>query len=68
LILKDFLHGIGVAQLASNWEGKMKPANYIAVLTILNEMLRRVSESLPAIEQATRELRHELPADARVGK
>jgi hypothetical protein len=46
----------------------MKPANYIAVLTILNEMLRRVSASLPAIEQATRELRHELPADARVGK
>jgi hypothetical protein len=48
--------------------GKMKSGNYIAVLTILNEMLRRVSESLPAIEQATRELRHELPTDARVGK
>jgi hypothetical protein len=46
----------------------MKSPNYAAVLTILNEMLRRVSEALPQIEQATRELRNDLTIDARIGK
>jgi hypothetical protein len=36
----------------------MKSLNYVAVLTILSAMLRRVSESLPQIEQATRNLEH----------
>jgi hypothetical protein len=31
----------------------MKSPNYVAVLALLNAMLRRVSESLPQIEQAT---------------
>ena len=41
-----------------NWPkgGKMKSPNYAAVLAILNAMLHRVSESLPLIDQATREL------------
>ena len=46
----------------------MKSPNYIAILTILNEMLRRVSELLPQIEQATRELRNELASGAAIGK
>lgn len=46
----------------------MKSPNYVAVLAILNEILRRVSESLPQIEQATRELRNELPSGAGIGK
>jgi len=37
-------------------EVKMKSPNYVAVLAILNAMLRRVSESLPQIQQASREL------------
>jgi hypothetical protein len=46
----------------------MKSSNYVAVLGILNEMLRRISEALPQIEQATRELRNELPNGAAIGK
>ena len=34
----------------------MKSPNYAAVLAILNAMLHRVSESLPLIDRATREL------------
>jgi hypothetical protein len=34
----------------------MQSPNYIAVLAILNVMLRRVSESIPQIEKSTREL------------
>lgn len=34
----------------------MQSPNYIAVLAILNTMLRRVSESIPQIEKSTREL------------
>jgi hypothetical protein len=34
----------------------MKAPNYVAVLAILNAILHRVSESLPLIDQATREL------------
>jgi hypothetical protein len=50
-------------------KGNMKSPNYVAVLTILNAMLRRVPESLPQIEQATRELGHsKIPAAARAGK
>ena len=36
----------------------MKSPDYIAVLAILNAMLRRLSESLPQIEKSTRELGH----------
>lgn len=47
----------------------MKSTNYVAVLAILNAMLRRVSESLPQIQQASRGLRYgEIPAKARGGK
>jgi hypothetical protein len=47
----------------------MKSPNYVAVLAILNAMLRRVSESLPQIEQATRELGHsKIAATAGAGK
>jgi hypothetical protein len=34
----------------------MKAPKYVTVLTILNAMLRRISQSMPQIEQATREL------------
>jgi hypothetical protein len=34
----------------------MKSPNYVAVLAILSAMLRRISESLPLIDQATRDL------------
>ena len=34
----------------------MKSPNYVAVLAILNAILHRVSESMPLIDQATREL------------
>ena len=47
----------------------MKPLNYVAVLALLNALLRRLSESLPQIDQATRGLGHsEIPATARAGK
>jgi hypothetical protein len=47
----------------------MKSPNYVAVLAILSAMLRRVSESLPQIEQATRELgQTKIPAAARGAK
>jgi hypothetical protein len=47
----------------------MKTLNYIAVLAILNAMLRRVSESMPQIAQATRELGHsEIPETAHAVK
>jgi hypothetical protein len=47
----------------------MKSPNYVAVLAILNAMLRRVSESIPQIDQATRELGYsEIPATARAAK
>jgi hypothetical protein len=47
----------------------MKSPNYVAVLAILNAMLRRVSESLPQIQQASRELGYsEIPTKARAGK
>jgi len=47
----------------------MKSPNYAAVLAILNAMLHRVSESLPLIDQATRELGNsELQAKARASK
>ncbi|HXV80025.1 MAG TPA: hypothetical protein VEG60_09115 [Candidatus Binatia bacterium] len=47
----------------------MKSPNYVAVLALLNAMLRRVSESMPQIDQATRELGHnEISAMARAGK
>lgn len=47
--------------------GMMKSPNYVAILAILNEILRRVSEALPQIEQATRELRNGLPNGAEIG-
>lgn len=47
----------------------MKSLNYVAVLAILNAMLRRISESIPQIDQATRGLGHsEIPATARAAK
>jgi hypothetical protein len=47
----------------------MKSPNYVAVLAILNAMLHRVSESLPLIDQATRELgSSKIPAKARAAK
>ena len=47
----------------------MKTTNYVAVFAILNAMLRRVSESMPQIAQATRELGHsEIPATVHVAK
>jgi hypothetical protein len=47
----------------------MKSANYVAVLAILNAMLHRVSESLPVIDEATRELGNcRIPAKARAAK
>ena len=47
----------------------MKSPNYVAVLAILNAMLRRVSESIPQIDQATRELgQSKIPAMARAAK
>ena len=49
--------------------GQMKSPNYVAVLAILNAMLRRVSESIPQIDQATRELgQSKIPAMARAAK
>lgn len=47
----------------------MKSPNYVAVLAILNAILHRVSESLPLIDQATRELGHsKIPAKTRAAK
>jgi hypothetical protein len=47
----------------------MKSPNYVAVLAILNAILHRVSESLPLIDQATRELGNsKIPAKAHAGK
>ncbi len=47
----------------------MKSPNYVAVLAILSAMLRRVSESLPLIDQATRELGNtKIPAKVHAGK
>lgn len=47
----------------------MKSPNYVAVLAILNAILHRVSESLPLIDQATRELGNsKTPMKARGGK
>ncbi len=40
----------------------MKPPNYVAILAILNAMLRRFSDSLPQIEEAARGLVHEIPS------
>jgi hypothetical protein len=74
LILHAFPTGIGVAQLHFQLGdtpkgGKMKSPNYVAVLAILNALLHRVSETLPLIDQATRELGHgEIPANARAAK
>jgi hypothetical protein len=48
---------------------KMKAPKYVTVLTILNAMLRHISQSMPQIEQATRELgRSEIAVNARGGK
>jgi hypothetical protein len=56
-------------QLGDTQGGKMKSPNYVAVLAILNAILHRVSESLPLIDQATRELGHsKIPAKARAAK
>ena len=47
----------------------MKSPNYVAVLALLNAMLHRVSESMPQIDQATRELGHgKISEMARTGK
>ena len=47
----------------------MKPLNYVAVLALLNAMLRRLAESLPQIDQATRGLgQSEIPAATRASK
>lgn len=47
----------------------MKAPKYITVLTILNAMLRHISQSMPQIEQATRGLGGSvIAADARGGK
>jgi hypothetical protein len=47
----------------------MKSPNYVAVLALLNAMLRQVSESMSQIDQATRELGHgKIPAAAGAGK
>jgi hypothetical protein len=47
----------------------MKSPNYVAVLALLNAMLHRVSESLPLIDQATRELGNsKISVKARAGK
>jgi hypothetical protein len=47
----------------------MKAPKYVTVLTILNAMLRRISQSMPQIEQATRELgQSQIAANARGGK
>ena len=47
----------------------MKSPNYVAVLAILNAILHRVSESLPLIDQATRELEgNKIAAKARAAK
>jgi hypothetical protein len=44
----------------------MKAPQYVTVLSILNAMLRRISQSMPQIEQATRELgRSGMAANAR---
>jgi hypothetical protein len=40
----------------------MKSPNYVAVLAILNAMLRHVTVSLPQLEEATRGLLHEFPS------
>lgn len=56
-------------QLDDNKGEQMKSPNYVAVLAILNAMLRRVSESIPQIDQATRELgQSKIPAMARAVK
>jgi hypothetical protein len=74
LNFRGFSAGIGVApphfQLGDTPNGgKMKSPNYVAVLAILNAILHRVSESLPLIDQATRELGHsKIPAKARAAK
>jgi hypothetical protein len=47
----------------------MKAPKYVTVLTILNTMLRRVSQSMAQIDQATRELGGGgIAANARGGK
>jgi hypothetical protein len=47
----------------------MNAPKYVTVLTILNAMLHRISQSMPQIEQATRELGSSgIAADARSGK
>jgi hypothetical protein len=47
----------------------MKATKYVTVLTILNAMLRRISQSMPQIEQATRELAWSgIAANVRSGK
>ena len=47
----------------------MKSPNHVAVLAILNAMLRRLSQSIPQIDQATRELgQSKIPAMARAVK
>ena len=45
----------------------MKAPKCITVLTILNAMLLRISQSMPQIEQATRNL-ESIEADARRSK
>lgn len=56
-------------QLDDNKGEQMKSPNYVAVLAILNAMLRRLSESIPQIDQATRELgQSKIPAMARAVK
>ena len=54
------------SQAKNSKEEMMKSPNYVAVLAILNAMLRRVSSSLPELEEATRGLLHEFPPIAGV--
>jgi hypothetical protein len=47
----------------------MKAPKYVTVLTILNAMLRHISQSMPQIEQASRELGgNGIAVNARGGK
>ncbi len=47
----------------------MKSSNYVLVFALLNAMLRRVSESMSQIDQATRELgQSKIATTARAGK
>jgi hypothetical protein len=47
----------------------MKAPKYVTVLTILNAMLRRISQSMPQIEQASRQLKGSgIAANTHAGK